>query len=305
MKCGVCKSTGTFYFREHEGVAFCRGCFRENFETRVRRSISKYHMLETDDHVTVALSGGKDSLTLLKVLNKIEKRFPRSRLTAVTVDEGIEGYRGEAVRIARDQCIKLGVDHRIISFKELYGQSLDELVTERKLSFPCSYCGVLRRKAINVIARKVEANKIATAHNMDDEIQTFILNMFHGDVPRIARSEPFLEDQSGMFLPRIKPLAECPEKEIVLYAYVTGLDFQTTPCPYASTALRNDIRTMLNRLEEKHAGIKFTIYRSAEHLRELLKTHRSAVTLRRCSSCSEPTTSDLCEACEMLRGVGN
>jgi len=301
LRCVVCNSTETFYVREYEGISFCRECFKDNFENKVRRTTSKYHMLDVDDHIALALSGGKDSLTLLKILHKIEKRFPRSRLTAVTVDEGVERYRSEAIEIAENQCRELGVDHRIISFKELYGYTLDELVSKKKLSFPCSYCGVLRRKAINLIARKVNATKIATAHNMDDEIQTFILNIFHGDVPRIARSEPCLQDPSGMFLPRVKPLAESTEKEVVLYAYATGVDFQTVPCPYASTALRNDIRTMLNRLEEKHVGVKFTIYRSAERLRNLLETSKSDLTLQRCSSCGEPTTSDTCEACRKLK----
>jgi uncharacterized protein (TIGR00269 family) len=258
-------------------------------------------MLDVDDHIAVALSGGKDSLTLLKVLHKTEKKF-KSRVTAVTVDEGIEGYRNEAINIARNQCQELGIDHRIISFKELYGHTLDELVKERRLPFPCSYCGVLRRKAINLIARRVNATNIATGHNMDDEIQTFMLNMLHGDVLRIARSEPAIEDRSGMFLRRVKPLVESPEREVVLYAHLTGVDFQTVPCPYASTALRNDIRTMLNRLEERHVGIKFTIYRSVEHLHQLLKTSRSDLILRRCSSCGEPTTSDICEACRMVKG---
>jgi len=301
LKCDVCKSKEAFYVREHEGVRFCHGCFKENFENRIRRTIAKYQMLNPGDHVALALSGGKDSLTLLKVLHKIEKRFPSSRLTAITVDEGIEGYRTEAINIATDQCARLGIDHRIISFKELYGHTLDELVSQRKLSFPCSYCGVLRRKAINTIARNVNANKIATAHNMDDEVQTFVLNMFHGDVPRIARSDPFLEDPSGMFIPRVKPLAVTPEKEVVLYAHATGVDFQTFPCPYASTALRNDIRTMLNRLETKHVGIKFTIYRSVERLRNLLENSRSDLILRRCNSCGEPTVGDVCEACRLLR----
>ncbi len=193
-----------------------------------------------------------------------------------------------------------GIDHKITSFKELYGHSLDELVERKNIAFPCSYCGVLRRKAINLIARKVDADRIATAHNMDDEVQTYVLNIFHGDVPRIGRSEPSLEDPSGMFLPRVKPLAESPEREVVLYAYACGISFQTTPCPYASTALRNDIRTMLNRLEMKHTGLKFTTYRSVEHLRELLKTTKTTVTLRRCDSCGEPTISNICEACRLL-----
>ncbi len=305
MKCSVCNSSEAFYVREYEGVPFCRECFKDNFENRIRKTMSRHHMLDVDDHIALALSGGKDSVTLLRILRKIEKRFPKSRLTAVTIDEGIEGYRNEAVDIARDECAKLAIDHKIISFKELYGYSLDELVAERKLTFPCSYCGVLRRKAINMIARKLNATKIVTAHNMDDEVQTFVLNMFHGDVTRVARSGPSLDDPSGMFLPRVKPLAESPEREVVLYAHTTGINMQTVPCPYASTALRNDIRTVLNRLETKHMGMKFTIYRSVERLRDLFQYSKSDLILRRCNTCGEPTTSDTCEACKLLKRMNS
>jgi len=299
LRCGFCRNEA-IYRRSYEGVALCKTCFLEDIEEKIRRTISKFDMLRFDDHIAVAVSGGKDSLTLLRILRKVEKRFPRATLTAVTVDEGINGYRTEAVKLARESCRELGVNHLIVSFRELFGQTLDEIVSSKKELSPCSYCGVLRRRAIHIAAKEAKANKIATAHNLDDEVQTILLNIFHGDANRIARVEPVLVDPAGRFLQRIKPLCEIPEKEVALYAYLSRVKFQTCPCPYLGTALRNDIREMLNRIEERHPGTKFTIFRSVERLRDSLKASVAAVELRDCLRCGEPTTGTLCEVCKML-----
>jgi len=145
-------------------------------------------MFSPDDHVAVAVSGGKDSLTLLMILHKLWKRFPRTRITAVTVDEGIAGYREEAVDLATKYCKDLGIEHEIVSFEDLYGYGLDDfLKSKEERMTACSYCGVFRRKAINLAAKKVGANKIATAHNLDDIVQTYMLNLFQGDAERFVR----------------------------------------------------------------------------------------------------------------------
>jgi uncharacterized protein (TIGR00269 family) len=103
---------------------------------------------------------------------------------------------------------------------------------------------------------------------------------------------------------KIKPFCEIPEKETALYAYVKSIKFQNAPCPYASEALRNDIRVMLNRIEEKHAGTKFTVFKSIEKLRPALEELVKKEGLSECSECGEPTTEQLCKTCQMLRRVG-
>jgi uncharacterized protein (TIGR00269 family) len=302
LKCSFCNNVA-IYKRPYEGAALCKKCFLEDIEEKIRRTLSRYAMLKFNDHMAVAVSGGKDSLTLLRILWKIERRFPSAKLTAVTVDEGIKGYRAEAVRLAKRYCKELEVDHVVVSFQELFGTSLDQIAKSKKELSPCSYCGVLRRRAIHSAAKKVKANKIATAHNLDDEVQTVLLNLFHGDAKRIARVEPVLTDPTGRFLERIKPLCEILEKEVALYAHLTGVRFQTYPCPYLATALRNDVREMLNRIEERHPGTKFTILRSAERLRDYLKSGMPPIELKNCKRCGEPTTQDFCEVCKTLDGI--
>jgi len=306
--CTVCNRKEAFFFRPYSGEKLCRRCFAVSIEEKVRGTIAKYRMFEFDDRIAVAVSGGKDSVSLLHVLAKIERDYPKASLVAVTVDEGIKGYRDEALKIAAENCKKLVVEHHVVSFKELYGYTLDEIVRRVKQKdygglTPCAYCGVLRRKALNLASRKVKADKLATAHTLDDEAQTILLNIFHGDVLRIAREKPFTDEAHPKLVQKVKPFCEIPEKETALYAYVRKIKFQSTPCPYASEALRNDIRAMLNRMEERHAGIKFTIFKSIEKVRPALERIAKKEGLRECSECGEPTTERICKTCQMLRQV--
>jgi uncharacterized protein (TIGR00269 family) len=292
--------------RRYSGEKLCGRCFCKSIENKVRGTISKYEMFEPKDKIMVAVSGGKDSVTLLHILAKIEKAFPDATLSAVTVDEGIKGYRDEALKVAKKNCGKLGVEHVVTSFKEMYGYALDEIVNlirERKEKglTPCSYCGVLRRRALNTEAREAGVDKLATAHSLDDETQTMLLNIIHGDALRIARAKPVLTVIHPKLVQRVKPLCEVPEKETAFYAYLKKIEFQSIPCPYAQTALRNDVRTMLNRLEEKHAGTKFAIFRSVERIRPALEAMAEEAKLQNCRKCGEPTVGELCKPCQMLQ----
>lgn len=304
--CTVCRRRQAFFFRPYSGEKLCRTCFTKSIEEKVRATIAKYQMLKFDDRIAVAVSGGKDSLSLLHILAKMERKHPKASLVAVTVDEGIRGYRDEALKIAAENCKKLGIPQHIVSFKKLYGFTLDEVVKrikkKRKSELtPCAYCGVLRRKALNIAAKRAKADKLATAHTLDDETQTILLNIFHGDVLRIAREKPITDEAHPKLVQKIKPFCEIPEKETALYAYVKKIKFQNTPCPYASEALRNDIRVMLNRMEEKHAGVKFTIFKSIERIRPALEEAVKSERLRECSKCGEPSAEKTCRTCQMLK----
>ncbi len=310
--CTLCKQRAAVYMRAYSGEKLCPKCFISSIENKVRTTIARHHMLNRDEKIAVAVSGGKDSVTLLHILAKIERDFPDASLWALTVDEGIKGYRDEALKYASESCRKLDVKHVITSFRGLFGIQLDELVNvlrERnkgnsKGLSPCAYCGVLRRRALNLAARKMKADKLALAHNLDDEAQTILLNIMHGDALRMARVKPILEVKPPMFVPRVKPLSEMPEKEIAFYAYLKKIQFQSVSCPYAPTALRSDIRTMLNRMEEKHAGTKFTVYKSIEKIRPALEAWEKAARLHECKVCGEPASNDICKPCQMLHELG-
>src|SRR5680860_1741666 len=138
--------------------------------------------------IAVGVSGGKDSLSLLLVLTHIFERKKTNDIIAITIDEGIAGYRNESLRIVKDFCSKLNVKNEIFSYKELFGMDMDEsmLLRPSEKMTSCSICGTFRRRAIDVAADYVGASVIATGHNLDDHLQSFMINIIAGDVNRIG-----------------------------------------------------------------------------------------------------------------------
>ena len=293
--CTFCGSERVVYFRRYSGERLCARCFNRSMVDRVRRTISKYNLLRPWDRIAVAVSGGKDSLSLLKILSEIEKDYPRASLVAITIDEGIPVYREEAIGHAETYAEKLGIELRRLSFKELYGFTLTEAVEsgamEKMGLKPCTVCGVLRRKAITLAARRVGATVVATAHTLDDIVQTYLLNVFRGDA---SMAPVGLRREGEGVVPRVAPFRLTPEREVVFYAYLNKIPFQAEACPYASQAMRDPIRRFLTSYEETYPG---ALYAALNTLEKLIQAKPQPQHL--CPTCGEPTTRPICRACEI------
>ena len=100
------------------------------------------------------------------------------RLFAVTIDEGIPGYRDEALKIVENFCAQLKIQHKVFSYKKLFDLTLEESLQLRNNQKPssCSICGTFRRRALDLAAKTINADVIATGHNLDDFLQTFLIN---------------------------------------------------------------------------------------------------------------------------------
>jgi uncharacterized protein (TIGR00269 family) len=297
--CTKCHERDSIYFRPYSGERLCPACFKRSLRERVERTIASFEMLEHDSRVAVGVSGGKDSLGLLHILAEIERGYPQAEIIAVSVDEGVQGYRDEAISIAKEACGNLGVEHLVVSFKELFGLTMDNIAASNRDLGACTYCGVLRRRALNEASLKVEANRLATAHTLDDMAQTALLNVLRGDVNSLSMVDPGGRDLPG-FVRRIKPYCEVPERESALYAYLEGFRFQELPCPYAGEAMRNDVRGFLSRMEAKRPGTMFTVYKTAM---KLVPERGEATLMGACTVCGEPTKGTVCRACQLIEGL--
>ena len=192
-------------------------------------------MIKNGDLVCVGVSGGKDSLVLLDTLKKMSQTH-NFRIIAVTIDEGIPGYRDEALDIVKEFCSKLDVEFMIYSYKELFDVTLTESLElrENEKTSSCSISGTFRRRALDHAARQIGANVIATGHNLDDTLQTFLINTLSGDTNKIGGMNP---DNESTQLRKIKPLSEIYESEIVFYAFTNNLPFQSEPCPHMNEGI--------------------------------------------------------------------
>jgi len=297
-RCIKC-SNKAVYYRAYSGTQLCSSCFCSSIEDKVKRTISKYNLLKHGDTIGVAISGGKDSLSLLRILNDI-CRHHASKIFAITIDEGILGYCDESLKICNKFSEEFGVPHSILSFKEVYGFDLDKAIHlrgVRKIS-ACSICGILRRRAIDIVANTLKVDVIATAHNLDDLLQTFTINLLNGDISKIRWFDPSIKPKSELVIKRIKPLMEIYEKEIAMYAFLKDIPFQNTNCPYMNEGMRSEIRYIFNTLEAEHPGIKYSALNSTIKISQNIAIDNKAFNL--CKLCNIPSSSKLCSVCKIV-----
>ena len=304
MQCSKCGNPKVIYKREQSGQLLCQDCFIESIEKKVIKTIKNEKLLDKGDKVLVALSGGKDSVTTLEILNSFRK-MQVIDICAVTVDEGIANYRQEGVDIAKRHAERLGIEHKVVSLKEDYGITLDEIMEKENHRGSCTYCGVFRRTIINKAAREMGATKIATGHNLDDEVQAIMMNYLEGNTGNLTKLGAKTESKAEEFTVKIKPLREIPEREIGVYVVAKDLEVHFDSCPYAMQSFRGEVSEVINQLAEKHPTIKYSTLRGYDKIKNTLKKEmQKEYAHGRCKRCGEPASNELCKACFFLEELG-
>ncbi|MBI4021705.1 MAG: TIGR00269 family protein [Candidatus Aenigmarchaeota archaeon] len=289
------------FFRRYEGRHYCKTCFCESIERKVKKTIGRHRLIAPGDRIAVGLSGGKDSATVLYLLHRFFGKRRDISLVAVSIDEGIAGYRPATLEKARELCARLGVKHIVAAYKGELGATLDRKMRQQPREY-CTFCGVGRRYLLNKAAREAKATKLCVGHNLDDEAQAALMNFLRGDLLRAGRMTAELATpQTADFIPRIKPLRSIPEREVALYALLKELPFSDLECPYAR-GMRFDVRDFLNEMERKHPGTKFAFLESHDKIvPAIAKAVRPAGKLRPCRLCGEPASHDVCKACQLWK----
>jgi len=268
--------------------------FNRKIENTVIKTIEKYKLLEEGEKIAVALSGGKDSVLTLHILNKLKNKF-NIDLVAITIDEGVSGYRNEGVEAARQNAEETGIELIEKSFFDEFNFNLDDIFNNYKSA--CIPCGIFRRYLLNRTAYEVGASKIATGHNMDDEIQSFIMSFARADFRRFSKFGPKLDAIHPKLIPRIKPLWKVPEKDVGTWAVLNNIDVHFAECPYSYMSLRSKIKAFLNKMESRQKGSKKNILKSFD---KSFQFEKKLVNLYECEICGEPSSLNICKACKML-----
>ena len=313
----------------YSGSHLCEHHFVESVERRVRRRIRKDSLLPQaatpEDPVTwlVGLSGGKDSVVLTQILHETFAEDPRVEIVALTVHEGIEGYRDESVAATEELAADLGIRHELVTYEEEFDLRMDDVVEQDPENMAaCAYCGVFRRDLLSRYADEFDADLLLTGHNLDDEAQTALMNFLEGDLDQIAKhfdaSLGPLDERTGAengededrdddpFVPRAKPLRDVPEKEVALYAHLRDLPAHITECPHASEAFRGKVRDLLLELEEDHPGTRHSIMAGYEDLAELAAREyrgEEGEDTGECVECGAPTRREKCRKCALVESI--
>ncbi len=304
MSCKICIEKPVIKLPNSE-VSLCKKCYIRYFENKVKKTITNYRLIEKNDHLVIACSGGKDSTTLLYLIRKITSNRRDIKITALAIDEGIHGYRNESLKFLKEFCKNNEINLEIYSYEKEFGKSLDAIL-KTYTGIPCSICGVLRRYLLNKKSKDLKATKLATGHNLDDEAQSIMMNYFRNNIRISARMGP----KTGIlrnpkFIPRIKPLYLLTEKEVTAYAFLKGFMDKFNECPNSSQAYRNEIRNILNNLENKYPGTKHCVVESFLETLPLLREHYKSEKslLKTCIKCDELSSKDICKTCELVAKI--
>ncbi len=301
IRCTKCEKHAITFIR-YSGMHLCNKHFIEFVEQRVKKDITKQGKTNNDTIFGIALSGGKDSSVVLHLMNEIFSKRPNVTLYAITVDEGISGYRDKSLPIAQKNCKKLGIEHFILSFEDAIGRTMDEIASRHDELGECSYCGVFRRFCLNIKTKELGVNKLVTGHNLDDMAQSILMNFTNGDMQKLARLGPHARIQPGL-VPRLLPLRTIPENESMLYAIVKNIEFHNAECPYSMRALRGNFREIINNLEDNTPGTRHSILNSYESIKKLLLEQYPAIKLNICQKCGEPTSQQICKTCLLKKRI--
>jgi uncharacterized protein (TIGR00269 family) len=296
-----CKKPAITFIR-YSGAHLCKNHFIEYVEKRVKKDLKKQGRITADTTIGIALSGGKDSTVTLYLLHEIFSERPDITLSAITVDEGIQGYRDTSLPIAKKNCKRLGIEHHIITFQDTIGITMDQIASKHDEIGECSYCGVFRRFCLNKKTKELGINRLVTGHNLNDMAQSILMNFTNGDMQKLARLGPHSRIQPGL-IPRFLPLRTIPEKEVMLYALAKNIEFHNAECPYATRALRGLYRDVLDTLEESTPGTRHSILNSYESIKDLLLAQYPPMRLNTCPTCGEPTSQTTCKTCLLKKRI--
>ncbi|MCD6545129.1 MAG: TIGR00269 family protein [Thermotogae bacterium] len=299
MKCKICGNKAVIKLRAHN-IALCEKDYIAFFEKRVLKTIRKYRMFDKDHKILVAVSGGKDSLSIWELL--LSRGF---NAVGLYIDLGIENYSEDSkfkcINFAKDKNAEL----EIANVKEYFnGLSIPEIAryVRRKT---CSVCGLIKRYIMNRRALEGGYDVLVTGHNLDDEVSTLFGNMIHWQVEYLARQFPVLEKNHDKMVKKVKPFVTSTEREVAAYALMKGIDYIEKECPFSIGATSLFYKRLLNELEEKQPGSKLRFLNGFYENSGIFQTFRKELKLRACERCGYPTTETVCSFCRLRERIGN
>ena len=273
------------------------------FEDEVHHTIVSNSLFQRGDKVAIGASGGKDSTVLAYLMKTLNQRHDYGLdLFLLSIDEGITGYRDDSLETVKRNKEQYGLPLKVVSYKELYGWTMDAIVQKIGLKSNCTFCGVFRRQALDRGAMMLGVDKIVTGHNADDIAETVLMNILRGDIARLQRCTAITTGSDGA-IPRSKPFKYTYEKEIVMYAYFKKLDYFSTECIYSPNAYRGHARAYLKDLESVRPSVIIDIIYSGDSLS--VKGDVRMPVQGNCKRCGYISSQELCKACLLLQGLNS
>ena len=304
MKCQICKEPSVINLRPHH-MSLCKEHFLSWVPKQVEKSIKKYKMFTHEEKVMVAVSGGKDSLALWDILNRLEYN-----VVGFYIDLGIDNGFNYS-RKSKELTLKFAKKHslalEIISLDERYDVNIIEMAKiAKKTNKVCSACGLVKRYLMNEITIKNDIPVFATGHNLDDEVSFLFGNTLNWQTSYLARQAPVLESH-GNFARKVKPLCRIYEREMAAYALLRDIEYIHDECPFSNGSRTIYYKKILTEMESDSPGTKMHFYTKFMNAKKEgifdMIDQSELERLHPCPSCGQPTSSKQCSFCVLIDKV--
>jgi len=303
MKCKTCGEKAVVNMRQHK-LALCEEHYLEWIPEQTARFIKKYWMFGPDEKVLVAVSGGKDSLSLWDILHRLGYSVDGMYI-GLGIEEGIN-YSNESHRLSEKFASERGLKLHVVDIEKEHGHSIPMLadLSHRGQGRPCSVCGMVKRHEMNRIARDLGYDVLATGHNLDDEAAVLFGNTITWSKEYLLRQGPVLPEHDGLAR-KVKPLCRFYEKEMTAYAMLRGIEYIYEECPFSIGSTSIFYKELLNRLENERPGAKLSFYLNFLDARQngLFAEDVAPTTppLFNCPTCGQPTAYEgKCSFCRLM-----
>ncbi len=294
MKCRVCRGPAVIDLRRHN-ANFCAEHFVKFCRDQTAKAISDHDMVQPDDRLLVAVSGGKDSLAVWDIL--IALGYSADGLY---VGLGIGEYSDASADAARAFAEQRGLTLIEVDLVETYGYDIPAGSRAAKRT-PCSACGMSKRHVFDDAARNGGYDALVTGHNLDDEAAVLFGNVLRWQMPYLGRQRPVLPAGDG-FPRKVKPLIRLGEREMAAYCVVSGIDYLVEECPMAAGNRHLAYKEALTDIEIRSPGAKFAFYheflsKAADRFADDETTGRDELGI--CERCGSPSESEVCAFCRL------
>ncbi len=293
MKCKRCGALAAVKLPSHH-AGFCPECFELFFRRQVETAVRRHAMIRPGEKVLVAVSGGKDSLALMRVLSDLGHD-----VTGLHVHLGIPESSDPVCAKTEAYCRDNGFALHVLRLADL-GLAIPRVkaAVHRPV---CAVCGKIKRHYFNRYAYENGFTALATGHNLDDEVARLFANVLRWDAAYLGGQGPVLPAE-GKFARKIKPLYRLTEFETAAYCFFKGIDHWKAACPYSGGASFTGHKRLFADLEDRSPGQKVAFYeafldRGRPHFEATQRDGAEA--LRDCATCGYPSSAEVCGVCRI------
>lgn len=303
MRCNNCEKKASIHMRQHK-LALCKDHYLQWIPEQTERFIKKYGMFTREEKILVAVSGGKDSLSLWDILVRLGYQADGIYL-GLGIDGGID-YSHESQRLTEKFASQNNLKLHVVDVEKEYGNSIPVLsqISYRGHGKPCSVCGLAKRHEMNRVARDLGYDVLATGHNLDDEAAVLFGNTLSWSSEYLLRQGPVLPGTDGLAR-KVKPLCRFYEREMTVYALARGIEYIYEECPFADGSQSIFYKESLNQLETARPGAKLIFYLNFLEAKKSGKLFQEKsveqANLHPCTQCGQPTSAPgKCSFCRMI-----